>query len=117
MLTVKTVDINDQKFPVRYDMNALCELEELTGQNTLNGTMKFDMKCLRALAYVGLKHGHRYQHAGKSDFDKTLEGVGSWMDVKFLKLFPPILFEFTNGDQETKEENKSEEPGESLGAH
>lgn len=117
MLTVKQVDINGQTFPVRYDMNALCELEELTGQNTLSGTLTFDMKCLRALAYVGLKHGHKYQHSNITQFAKTIEEVGSWMDVKFLKLFPPILFEFTNGEQEKKPESgKDQEPGESHGA-
>jgi hypothetical protein len=117
MITVKQVDINGQLFPVRYDMNALCELEELTGQNTLSGTMTFDMKCLRALAYVGLKHGYKYQNNNTKQFAKTIEDVGSWMDVKFLKLFPPVLFEFTNGEQENKPESeKAQEPGELAGA-
>lgn len=113
MLTTVEVEILGQKFPVRYDVNALGELEDLTGQNTLDGSMKFNMKSLHALAYVGLKHGHSYQQNNKSEFSKSLEAVGTWLPIACLKLFPPILFQFTNGDQEAQIKEKDKvQPGE-----
>jgi hypothetical protein len=113
MLTVKEIEVNGQKFPVRYDLNALCELEELTGYNMLDGSMQFNMRSLRGLAYVGLKHGHRYQHNNTSQFTKSLDDVGTWLQPSDLKLFPPILFQFTSGDQEKKEQPTSnDKPGE-----
>lgn len=108
MLTVKEVEISSQRFPVRYDINALGELESLTGQNTLNGEMNFDIRCMHALAYVGLKHGHKYQYNNVTQFGKTLEEVGAWLPIKSLKLFPPILFEFTKGDEAEEEEEEEE---------
>lgn len=115
MLPVVEIELNGQKFPVRYDINALGELEHLTGQNTLDGSMKFDIRALHALAYVGLKCGHKFQHRDTSKFDKSLEQLGEWMSISDLKLFPPILVQFTSGDQDkrsSKESNSADGMGE-----
>lgn len=78
---VKFIDIGGEKRPVRYSVNALIEFEDLTGLNILSAGSVIDfreLKTLRALAFVGLKHGAR---AEKKQFDIVLEDVGDWLAV------------------------------------
>ena len=60
--------IQDKEYLLRYDINALILLEDITGQsitNALNEDM--GIKMLRNLLYVGLKRNHK---------EITIEGVG-----------------------------------------
>lgn len=78
---VKFIDIGGEKRPVRYSVNALIEFEEMTGLNILSAGSVIDfreLKTLRALAFVGLKHGAR---AEKKQFDIVIEDVGDWLAI------------------------------------
>jgi hypothetical protein len=113
MSAVKQVEINGKSYPVRYDINALCEFEELTGKSLINGKVEFDLKGIRAMVYVGLKSGHCFNN--KSEFQHTIQEVGSWLnltDGTFNK-FMGALNESVGFDTESTEENKEgEKPGE-----
>jgi|PlaIllAssembly_1097288.scaffolds.fasta_scaffold380188_2 hypothetical protein len=64
--------IQDKEYLLRYDINALILLEEITGQSITNA-LKEDMgiKMLRNLLYVGLKRNHK---------EITLESVGDLIE-------------------------------------
>lgn len=83
-MAVKSIEVNGQLYPIRYDMNALIEFEDITGKSLLNGLSEEEaksIKVLRALAFVGLKSGHYFEKQGKEKFPHTLEDVGSWFDI------------------------------------
>lgn len=70
---VTEIKINGKSYPFRYDINALCEYEQLTGSSLMNGAMTFSFSFIRALLYVGMKSGHKYEDR---KFKLTLESVG-----------------------------------------
>jgi len=78
MQTVKHITVAGVSYPVRYDVNALCEFEELTGMSLLQRP-RLDMRSMRALVFVGLKSGHQFE---EKEFDKTLEDVGNMLGPK-----------------------------------
>lgn len=74
-----TVEIGGQQRPVKYNFNAFIEFEEITGIDLTAGANEDQfkkIKNLRALVFVGLKHGARYE---KQEFDHTIEDVGGWL--------------------------------------
>jgi hypothetical protein len=111
MFSVIEIEILGEKYPVRYDVNALGEFELITGENTLDGSIKqFNIRMLHALAYVGLKHGHLYQN--KTPFTKSHAELGAWIPTKSLGLFIPIFQKFNGDDQPVKAGESQESPGE-----
>lgn len=64
------IKLNKQELPLRFDMNALSEFEELTKVSAfeLSG-VTIGAKEIRALTYAGLK-------AANEDFTMTIEQVG-----------------------------------------
>lgn len=90
--------------PIEYNINALIDFDEITGLDIMNGVTAKDLrklKNLRALAYVGLKHGLL---ARNEKVDITLEEVGT-------------MLSFTDGSMEKvlenfKRANGNEQPGE-----
>jgi hypothetical protein len=85
-----TVNIGGKERVVKFDLNAIIELEELTGVDITNKETHKDftkVKTLRALAFVGLKWGAKSE---KQEVDFTIEDVGGWLtvgDEKSLKFF------------------------------
>lgn len=87
------IEIGGERRPVKYTVNALLEFEELTGLEIL-GTIDQNqfgkLKNMRALAFVGLKHGAK---AENKEVDFKLEDVGDWIGFndgsmnKFLLAF------------------------------
>lgn len=78
---VKTINLGGQPRPIYYSINALIEFEELTGIDLVQGSSESrqqltKLKNIRALAFVGLKHGCQAQ---QNPVDFTLEDVGSWI--------------------------------------
>jgi hypothetical protein len=60
---IKYIEVNDDKFPVNYGMNALAMFSEMRGVS-MNDTLSLDMDKMNlmdmmALLYVGLKDGSR----------------------------------------------------------
>lgn len=112
MSAVKNIEVNGQSYPVRYDMNALCEFEDITGKSLLSGMGEVDMRSLRALIYVGLKSGHNFQSKGVTKFTHSIDDVGQWIDLtsgigeKFMEVLHESL-----GVKKKQSENAGE-PGE-----
>lgn len=121
MSAVKYVDINGESMPVRYDVNALCLFEDLTGRSLLKGLkasigpdgkpqIDLTTKELRAIVFVGLKSGARFD---KKEFKHNIEDVGEWLGLndgtfgKFLDAFNEGL-----GGAEKPESKGEEKPGE-----
>jgi hypothetical protein len=112
-MSVKTIEVNGNKYPIRYDLNALIEFEDITGKSLLNGISEQEVqsiRVLRALAFVGLKSGHYFESQGKDKFPFTIEDVGSWFDVKDSS----FLSEFQNSIPKREEgaEGEASKPGE-----
>lgn len=110
MSAIKYVHVNGTEYPVRYDMNALCEFEEITGNSLINGLKAIDIRSIRAIAYVGLACGHSFKHNGSS-FPHSITDVGKWSDLmdkasEFIEVLNESL------DVGKKEKNKPEKPGE-----
>lgn len=72
------IKIGGKKRPVAYTVNALIEFEELTGIDLMSGNKEAlsKLKNIRALAFVGLKHGAKDQNV---NVDFTEEEVGNWI--------------------------------------
>lgn len=85
------INIGGEERPVKYTLNAVIEFEELTGIDVTKGSPDFArIASMRALAFVGLKHGAKVE---KKEFNHTLEDVGEWLGfgdgtiVEFVKAF------------------------------
>jgi ABC-type thiamine transport system substrate-binding protein len=77
---MKEIEIGGQKRPVKYNINALIEFEELTGIDVVAGLdakALAKIKNMRALAFVGLKHGHLEN--SKEPFPFSIDDVGKWI--------------------------------------
>lgn len=99
---------NGESYPVRYDVNALCHFEEISGGKSLiNGTDGFDVRCIRALIFVGLYCGHEFT---KQEFKLTPLDIGRWEDL-IKTVFPQCskILKDMSGKQKEGEEAK---PGE-----
>lgn len=90
---IKTIDIGGKARPVKYNLNALIEFDELTGLDLTSGVDAKDFskpKSMRALAFCGLKHGAKTE---KQEVDFTIEDVGEWLGLgdgtmeKFFQAF------------------------------
>jgi hypothetical protein len=104
---LRYIEINGEKFPIRYDLNALSEFEDLTGKSLINGISEQEVnsiKMIRALAYVGLKAGHYVEHKGKEKFPFTIEDVGSFFDLRDSS----FLEEFNNSKPQVEQSPKGE---------
>lgn len=116
MLTIIEVELKGSKYPVRYTTNALCEFEEITGKNFLQIFKEMDTRCLRALAFTGLRHGHDYHYRNNPPFKLTIAEVGELCGISDLKQFIPIAAQFITGDRKPEENGQStdkpENPGE-----
>lgn len=113
MSPTKAIDINGQVYPVRYDVNSYCEFEEITGRSLINGFAYMDVRSIRALVFVGMKSGHKFQFQGNIPFNKTLDEVGELIDLKsgMLKNFISALHDSLGiTPEDLKKEN--EKPGE-----
>lgn len=76
---IKTINIGGKDRPVKYNLNALIEFDELTGLDLTSGVDAKDFskpKSMRALSFVGLKHGAK---AEKQEVDFTIDDVGEWL--------------------------------------
>lgn len=77
---VKQIEISGKHYPVRYDVNALCDYEEITGREIWD--KKLGLKEIRALVYVGLKAGHAFE---QRPFNLTLTDVGDFISIQDMK--------------------------------
>lgn len=68
--------ILDKERELKYDLNALELVEELTGQSLDKATQNLTMKTLKVLLYSGLVH---------EDKELTMEAVGSLVNMDNLK--------------------------------
>lgn len=77
---MKEIKIGGESRPVKYNINALIEFEELTGVEIIGGidAKAFSrLKNMRALAFVGLKHG--FLETSKDPLPFSIEDVGKWI--------------------------------------
>ena len=96
---------NKEIYPIRYDVNAFCQFEEISGGKSLiNGTDNFDMRCIRALVFVGLACGHEFN--GK-EFKLRPYDIGKWDDL-ISTVFPQCAAVLKEMGP-TKEEKKTSE--------
>lgn len=106
-----SVRVDGQLRHLRVDTNALCIVEELTGEDMLRGLGKLSLTVLRALTYGALVSGARAT-GGKRDF--TPEDVGDWMELELgdgkklvdhvLELLPRAMPEAKSADPQTVQE-------------
>lgn len=78
---VHEIKLGGKTRPISYTINALLDFEELTQIDLVGGDAEqrrqlTKVKNVRALAFVGLKHGAR---ATGKDVDFTIEDVGDWI--------------------------------------
>ena len=106
---IKKIDIGGEKRPVRFSINALMEFEDITGIDITDPEGRIQMikmKNIRALAFVGLKHGFKIEH--KADPSFTIEDVGDWLDTQSKDSILDVFSGESSGDEEeTKEDEKS----------
>jgi hypothetical protein len=105
-----TIKIGGEDRPVKYTLNAVIEFEELTGIDVTKGSPDFaKISSMRALAYVGLKHGAK---AENKEFTASLEDVGGWIGfgdgsvVEFIKAFQN---DGSSGNESTSETEEGKE--------
>jgi hypothetical protein len=72
---------NGESYPVRYEVNAYCDFEDITGKNLvrlIENPELFDFRSIRAMVFVGIVYGHEY---AKKQCQITLKDVGRWEDA------------------------------------
>lgn len=98
---------NGESYPCRYDVNALCHFEEVSGGKSLiNGEVGVDVKWMRALVYVGLYCGADFTNR---EFKLTPLDIGRWED--FFHVFGQCLEVYKKQNEGEKKE-PSDKPGE-----
>ncbi len=103
---LKHIEIGGAMRPVKFTINALMEFEDLTG---LDITVAEDrmtigsLRNMRALTFVGLKHGHKKQSAVFPDF--TIEDVGEWLDQDSMDKVMDAFSTQSKGGGEQQEED------------
>lgn len=114
MSAFREVEVNGQKYPVRYDMNALCEFEDITGKSLIKGMVDSDVRCIRALVYVGLKCGHDFKQKGVTKFTHSINDVGQMLDLTsgVVNRFMEVLNESLGVKKEEAGDASAEQPGE-----
>jgi hypothetical protein len=106
---MKEIKIGGQSRPVKYNINALIEFEELTGVEIIGGidAKAFSrLKNMRALAFVGLKHG--FLETSKEALPFTIDEVGKWIGFGdgSMNDFFSAFNDQSSSDSETKEETE-----------
>lgn len=109
MSAYKTVSFGGKSYPVRYDVNALCDFEDLSGKSLVNGSIDMDIRCLRALVYVGLKCGHNFTNKTEK-FPLSLQDVGEMVSLNddTMKNFMAVLEDSLGGNKEDSEKSKKQ---------
>lgn len=115
---VNHLNIGGEKRAIRFSINALLEFQELTGLDItdLEGRMKMlQIKNLRALAFVGFKHGYKKESGKEPTF--TIEDVGDWLDIESQNAIMQAFSGDSSGDASAEEieESKKKLVGENSG--
>lgn len=93
---------NDQAYTLVFSMNALCELEEVTGKDlmsvmqALDGESGFSLRMVRALLWAGLSDNHEMT---LKDVGRLVEELGGVQEV-----VPLIEKAFQTGMPEAKKD-------------
>lgn len=103
------IKIGGEERPVKYTLNAVIEFEEITGIDMTKGSPDFTrLKSLRALCFVGLKHGAKSE--GKP-FENTLEEVGEWLGASDSILIDVMnVFKKDTGSGKEPDDTEPSEP-------
>lgn len=103
---------NGESYPCRYDINAMCHFEEISGGKSLaNGASNIDVRWMRALIYAGLFCGADFTN--KKDFLLTPLDIGRWEDFKDVFAQCLTVFKEMNGKNDDGEKKESsDKPGE-----
>lgn len=97
------MNIGGEDRPVAFTVNALLELKESHGIDFLNladGQTK-DIKFIRAILFVGLKHGLRKE--GQKDCPFSIDDVGDWLPMNKLNDVLDEFFRQAKGSDELPE--------------
>jgi len=95
------ITLGNKEFEVRFDLNALCNLQEKFGDFTkaFDGLEKQDFKKIRALLHVGLANGENIKI--------TEEEVGALINMKNITIVTDALTQaFGDAMPSTDEEGK-----------
>jgi len=59
-MTHRTIEINNKEYKLRYDFNAVCEIEEKSGKSIMHiaSTENMGVSTIRLLLWGGLKHNN-----------------------------------------------------------
>lgn len=106
---VGTITLGGKVRPINYSINALIEFQELTGIDITEPEQRAKltrMVNIRALAFVGLKHGCK---AEGQQVDFTVDEVGDWLSMGTM---PDIMKQFTKfmPPSETEKQEAEAEP-------
>jgi hypothetical protein len=116
MSAIKHIKFGGISAPIRFDVNAYCEFEEITKRSLINGFVFMDFSAIRALYYVALKCGFKFEN--NQGYKKTIEEVGECIDISdkdTLKTLVQCLHKslgFGIGTDKTEPTENAEEPGE-----
>jgi hypothetical protein len=111
-LPLKYINVGDRKYPCRYDINALCQIEALTGKSFISGVADISITIGRAIVFAGLSCGARFN---KEKFKYTIDDIGEWEDflTGVLPQCVAVLNESLGVTEETKSsDEKADKPGE-----
>ena len=95
------IELGDKQFEVKFDLNALCNLQDKFGDITkaFDGLEKSDFKKIRALLRIGLANGENEEI--------TETEVGALIDLKNIdKVVGALTDAFGNAMPSTDEEGK-----------
>lgn len=87
----KKVTFNGQEHPVKYNINAIIEFEELTGYDLSTGILVKELaktKNMRDFIYVGLKNGADVEG---QEFKFDLHHVGKFVKMTDLTKYIDVL--------------------------
>lgn len=114
---MRSLKIGGEIRPLYFSINSLIELEEITGIDMSEPESRYKLakiKNIRALAYVGLKHGYKKKHGEDKEPDFTLENVGHWLNKNSISKIEEIFVEESStgdDDDENEEETKKKSDG------
>lgn len=106
---MKYIDIGGERRPIHYTVNALTELEDLTGLDLTEDDDRrklSKLRNIRSLAYVGLKHGLKKEKGKAVEIPFSIEDVGDWITADSIEI---IMGAFLEDKQTDDAETEPEE--------
>lgn len=102
------IEINNKEYELKYTINSLIEMQEVTGIDVLNiAEITWDLKTIRILLKYAMKHENKkITDAQAGDLMGEYFEAGNTFDTLVLTLIRVLAYSLGGSDEENEESDK-----------